>query len=72
MPKASKILIHEYCKGCGICVAVCPKQVLETGDEYNEYELPYPVVVNLEECILCRLCEVNCPDFAIDVVEEEP
>lgn len=50
-----------YCKSCGICYGLCPKQVLAADDEAK------PTVVNADECILCRLCEFRCPDFAIRV-----
>lgn len=48
------------CKGCGICVALCPKQVLEL--EYPEVKCR---VARLQDCIGCLMCEMHCPDFAI-------
>ena len=56
---------RDWCKGCGICVALCPKKVLEldAGDK--------AVVVRKEDCICCRLCELRCPDLAIEIDEEE-
>ena len=29
------VVDREVCKGCGLCVAVCPKGVLEIGKEMN-------------------------------------
>jgi 2-oxoglutarate ferredoxin oxidoreductase subunit delta len=54
----------DWCKGCGICVAFCPKSVLElnTQDKVS--------VVRPQDCICCRLCELRCPDLAIEVVVE--
>lgn len=54
-------IVHErYCKGCGICVAFCPKQllVLKNGKVFPERP---------QICIGCRMCEFRCPDFAIQV-----
>lgn len=50
----------EWCKGCGICVAFCPKNVLEM--EGGKVKVARP-----EDCIDCKLCELRCPDFAITV-----
>lgn len=52
----------KWCKGCGICVAFCPKQVLAIQDEKV-------AVVNEDACIKCKLCEMRCPDFAIFIKE---
>ena len=60
----SHAIIREWCKGCGICVHFCPKQVLELDNEDKA------VAVRLEDCIACRLCELRCPDLAIEVTTE--
>jgi len=48
----------ELCKGCGICVAFCPKDVLAIKDEKV-------VIKDLDSCIQCGQCELRCPDYAI-------
>ncbi len=49
-----------WCKGCEICVAFCPKNVLEM--EGGKVKVARP-----EDCNRCMLCELRCPDFAITV-----
>ncbi len=48
----------EWCKGCGICVEFCPKNVLEL--EHGKISIK-----NIEACIKCGQCELRCPDYAI-------
>lgn len=55
------ILTLEWCKGCDICVKVCPERCLILNAE-QKVELVDP-----EACTGCRICEWLCPDFAIDV-----
>jgi 2-oxoglutarate ferredoxin oxidoreductase subunit delta len=61
--KKSRIVVKkEWCKSCAICVEFCPRDVLVMRDGY-------PEVANIENCILCQMCELRCPDFAIEVFE---
>lgn len=48
----------EWCKGCGICVEFCPKNVLEI--KHGKINIK-----NIEACIKCGQCELRCPDYAI-------
>lgn len=59
------IINRDWCKGCGICVAFCPKEVLELDDKDKS------TVVHSEDCIVCMMCELRCPDLAIQVIAEE-
>lgn len=56
---------REWCKGCGICVHFCPKNVLDLDAEQKM------TVARPEDCICCRLCEYRCPDLAIEVICED-
>lgn len=52
---------REWCKGCRICVEFCPKDALAT-DKLEKAKLAYP-----EKCIRCGICELMCPDLAIQL-----
>ena len=56
---------REWCKGCGICAAFCPKNVLEMD------EAEKAVAARQTDCICCRLCELRCPDLAIEIETQE-
>ena len=72
MVKKPIIIIDErYCKGCGICIHFCPKNVLALAKEVNSRGFYTPCVVVGAECSKCHQCELFCPDFAIFIVEEE-
>ena len=63
-----KITIDEnICKGCELCVSVCPKKVLKLSEtKINDAGYNPAEVVN-DDCIACTSCARMCPDSAITV-----
>jgi len=59
------VIDKEWCKGCGICVHFCPKKVLEL-DSNGKVDAVRP-----EDCIACTLCELRCPDLAIQIIKKQ-
>jgi len=64
-PNVRVRVFGKWCKGCGLCIAFCPRQVFEADAQQR------PVVVHPERCIACQWCVIHCPDFAIVVDEIE-
>ena len=58
-------LEREWCKGCGICVHFCPRNVLELDAQEKA------AAIRPDACICCRLCQYRCPDLAIEVICED-
>jgi 2-oxoglutarate ferredoxin oxidoreductase subunit delta len=58
-------LFPNWCKGCGLCIEFCPKNVLEQTESDGIF------IARPEECTACRWCELHCPDFAVFVTEVE-
>jgi 2-oxoglutarate ferredoxin oxidoreductase subunit delta len=58
----------DRCKGCGLCVAVCPKAILVL-DASVVNELGYHPVRLTEPaaCTSCALCARVCPDTVFAV-----
>ncbi len=56
------------CKGCGRCIAACPKNLIEYSKELNDRGYNYVVFTGeQEDCTGCTLCAVVCPDQGIEV-----
>ena len=73
MRKADVVVDREVCKGCSLCVVVCPQKclVLSEGLNRNGY---HPAEFSYEgtkgDCTACGLCYWVCPDFAIAEVQK--
>lgn len=48
------------CRGCGLCIATCPTEVIEFDDEEKT-----AYVSEVEDCIACLSCKYICPSNAI-------
>ena len=63
---------RDGCKGCRLCVAFCPKDVLAMStDRLNDKGVPFAECVRPDECIGCRACTTVCPDAVIELFERE-
>ena len=68
----SQITIDKvYCKGCDICLSVCPKKIFVSSKKRNNYGSNMPDVQNTGDCVACGMCERLCPDGAINVEVDE-
>jgi 2-oxoglutarate ferredoxin oxidoreductase subunit delta len=64
-------LNRKWCKGCYICLEVCPKKVFEKSPEVSEKGFQPVLVAHPELCTRCLQCEMLCPDLAISVEKGE-
>ena len=64
-------IIEDRCKGCGLCVNVCPKNVLEISKDVNTKGYFSAYQARPEDCIFCAICCTMCPDVAIAITEIE-
>lgn len=56
------VLTAQWCKGCGICVEMCPAKVFTAEEGTGKAIVAYP-----ERCTDCGMCELYCPDYAISL-----
>jgi 2-oxoglutarate ferredoxin oxidoreductase subunit delta len=60
-----RYVYKRWCKACGICIAFCPENVFEIGEDGRAE------VVRPENCTNCQICDRLCPDFAITLTPWE-
>jgi len=64
-------ILTAYCKGCELCVSVCPKGVLEMSADLAETGVRPARPKPGAECTGCTLCYQVCPDAAIEIWETQ-
>ena len=56
------------CKGCGLCVAACPKMIMVLDEQHlNAKGYPPAVLIDVSACTGCASCAIMCPECAIVV-----
>ncbi|MCL6635894.1 MAG: 4Fe-4S binding protein [Peptococcaceae bacterium] len=59
-PRSRRIVVNKkWCKGCGICAALCPRGALAMDGTGKAAALNHSL------CTGCGTCQSHCPDFAI-------
>lgn len=62
---------NERCKGCGVCVSVCPTQAIALNNKVNVMGYNFCYMINADACIGCAACGMICPDSVITVHKEK-
>jgi 2-oxoglutarate ferredoxin oxidoreductase subunit delta len=67
-PRTSRgtlVIDIDKCKGCELCIAACPPNVLVMSKGVNEIGYRYPELT--PGCTGCTACQLVCPDFVFEV-----
>ncbi len=67
MPSGKPLINSERCKGCGLCIGACPKEILRFSDHTTRQGVFYPVCINEDLCTACKFCATICPEAAIEI-----
>jgi 2-oxoglutarate ferredoxin oxidoreductase subunit delta len=65
-PQKKLVVTVSWCKACGICMELCPREVLGAEEVTRRVILIAP-----EKCNGCGLCELSCPDYVFTIEELE-
>lgn len=59
---------NHFCKGCGLCVDVCPMHIIELDHTVITEKGYHPArCTDNARCSGCAICALMCPDVAIVV-----
>ncbi len=56
----------ELCKGCYMCVSVCPKKAIRPVEKVNKKGYS-TIAVDEDLCIGCGMCYKVCPDYVYTI-----
>jgi 2-oxoglutarate ferredoxin oxidoreductase subunit delta len=70
--KGKIVIDTERCKGCHLCIEVCPNSNIEVGDSPNKKgympaRFMETVKENQKGCSGCAQCATVCPEVCIEV-----
>jgi len=59
---------YDACKGCDLCIGVCPKKIIiMKKDIMNTKGFNPAGVIDMDKCNGCGFCAMICPDCVIEV-----
>lgn len=59
---------ENTCKGCGLCVSVCPTKIISLDESKTNAKGYYPATIkDMDKCVACASCAMMCPDAVITV-----
>lgn len=68
MPKGHVTFDEDKCKGCSLCVDVCPRHIVALDSaRINSRGYNPAYVTDMAACIACGFCAMMCPDVVIRV-----
>ncbi|MCE7984695.1 MAG: 4Fe-4S dicluster domain-containing protein [Caldilinea sp. CFX5] len=68
MVRGTVTIDRERCKGCQLCISVCPQAVLHLSTQLNSHGYPTITLAEGEQhCTGCALCALVCPDVVFSV-----
>lgn len=61
---------RDHCKGCELCISVCPKQILALDESTNVKGYRPAGCTDETLCIGCASCAKICPDSVITIQKD--
>lgn len=58
--KTRRVLVEDWCQGCGKCAAKCPMGAIAIEDG--------KAVPDSQKCVLCGYCGAYCPEFCLKII----
>lgn len=70
--KGRIVIDRERCKGCHLCIDVCPNARIKKDSSLNKKgyvpaRFEEPKDANEKGCVACAQCATVCPEVAIEV-----
>ena len=67
-----QVVVDEArCKGCGVCIAACPCDVLALSANVNAKGYNYVEMAREEACTGCASCGIICPDSCLVIYRQK-
>jgi 2-oxoglutarate ferredoxin oxidoreductase subunit alpha len=67
MTKIKIDIDQKRCKGCDLCLNLCPKQVFQETSELGDKGFKIRKPIATDKCTECGLCKYFCPEGAISI-----